>query len=269
MKSPFDLKGEVVLVTGGAGGIGRYAAKTFVSAGATVVIADRNHEGGKKEAGLISAEGSGNCIAMPVDIQDSNSVRSLVSLVLEKFSRIDVLVNSAGVSIRHPALEFPESDWDYILNINLKGTFLVCQAVGREMVKKRKGKIINISSVAALIAVNNRAAYCASKGGVTMLTKVLALEWAPYGVNVNAIGPGFTRTPLLDEFFDKIPGYEEKFKKVIPLDRIAETSDLEGVLLLLGSKGADYITGQTIYVDGGYSIKTGQIIHMDGGYTIP
>ena len=268
MKPLFDLTEKVVLVIGGSRGIGLGAAKAFASAGAKVVIANRTYEEGQKAARGISDQG-GNAVALPVDVQNSESVNALVSKVLETFSRIDVLVNSAGVQLRKPALEFQESEWDRIININLKGTFLVCQAVGREMVKRRKGKIINLSSVAAHVGLHNRAPYCTAKAGVSMLTRVLALEWAPYGVNVNCVAPGYTRTELLEDLFKKDPNFADTIKQVIPMGRIGETFDLDGVFLLLGSEASDFITGQTLYIDGGFTIPTGKTLFMEGGYTVP
>jgi 2-deoxy-D-gluconate 3-dehydrogenase len=249
----FDLTGRIALVTGGSSGIGHEIAKTLARKGARVVISNRRKEEGEKAARVI-AEMRGEAIAIPADVSQKKSVEEMVQKALKQFGRIDILVNSAGINIRKPALDFEESDWDQVIDINLKGTFLTCQAVGRIMVEQKRGKIINISSSVEKIGMEMRIAYCASKGGISQLTKSLAIEWAPYGVNVNAVGPGFTRTALLAKLIEQDPTFIPMVQKRVPLGRLGLPEEVASVVLLLASDAGDYITGQTYFVDGGWTI---------------
>ncbi len=248
----FDLKGKVAIVTGGNSGIGLSMAQTLAKAGVNVAIVNRRAEEGQKAADSMRDQG-GEAQAFPADVSKKDEVEAVIKAVEEQMGPVDILVNSAGINIRKKALEYDLSEWQQILDINLMGTFIACQAVGRRMVDRRKGRIVNISSIAGNIGMTDRAPYCASKGGVSQLTKVLAIEWAPYGVTVNAIGPGFIRTPLISALF-KNPDFQEMVRNSTPMGRIGETEDLQGILLVLCSKAGDYITGQTIYIDGGWSV---------------
>lgn len=252
-KEIYDIKGKIAIVTGGNSGIGYEIAKTLAQSGAKIVIANRRREEGEKAAKAISELG-GEAIAIPTDVSQKASVEEMVQNVVGRFGRIDVVVNSAGINVRKYALDFEESDWDQVININLKGTFLVCQAVGRIMVGQKEGKIINISSAVEKIGMEMRAAYCASKGGVSQLTKVLAIEWAPYGVNVNAVGPGFMKTALLANLIEKDPTFVPMVQSRVPLGRLGLPEDVAGVVLLLASDAGNYITGQTFFIDGGWTI---------------
>ncbi len=194
------------------------------------------------------------CITIPANVSKKDEVVRMVNKSLEYFGRIDILVNCAGINIRKPSLQFEESEWNEIIDINLKGTFLCCQEVGRLMVEQRSGKVINISSIASLTAMELRGPYCASKAGVSQLTKVLAVEWAPYKVNVNAIAPGAMITPLTSELLKEGSEQYEKHIRKIPLRRFGEVDDLKGIVIFLASSASDYITGQTIFVDGGWTI---------------
>jgi len=248
----FDIRNQVAMVTGGSSGIGLAIAETLAKAGAKVAIVNRDADAGRSVADRLAGLG-GEVRAFPVDVAVKEEVDSAVESIINQFGAIDILVNSAGINIRGKTIDYPLSDWKKILDINLTGTFVVCQAVGRHMISRRKGRIINISSVAALVGLLDRAAYSASKAGVSQLTKVLALEWAPYGITVNAIGPGFIKTHLIADLM-KDPSFQKKIEDTVPLQRVGETSDLQGIILALCSTGGSYITGQTIYIDGGMSI---------------
>lgn len=249
----FDLTGKVAIVTGGNSGIGYEIAKTVSRNGARVVISNRRKEEGERAARAI-AEMGGEAVGIPADVSKKQSVEEMVKKVVDKFGQIDILVNSAGINIRKYALDFEESDWDQVVDINLKGTFLTCQAVGRIMVKQSKGKIVNISSALERIGMEMRAAYCASKGGVSQLTKCLAIEWAPYGVNVNAVGPGFTATALLANLTEQDPMFLTMVQTRVPLGRLGLPEEVANIVLLLASDAGNYVTGQTFFVDGGWTI---------------
>ena len=248
----FDLKDRVGIITGGSSGIGLAIARTLGYAGVKIAVVNRAAAAGKEAAAGLCKEGI-EAKAFPCDVSRKDDVEAMVKTVEETIGPVDILVNSAGINIRKKALEFEPAEWDQILDINLKGTFLACQAVGRKMVERRSGRIVNISSIAAFNGLSDRAPYCASKGGVSQLTKVLALEWATSGVTVNAIGPGYVRTPLITGLLQD-PAFQKTVQAHVPMNRIAEPEDLQGILLVLCSKAGAYITGQTIYVDGGWSI---------------
>jgi gluconate 5-dehydrogenase len=248
----FDIRDQVAMITGGSSGIGLAIAETLTKAGAKVAIVNRDADVGRAVATKLVSLG-GQAHAFPVDVGVKENVESVVEAIISHFGGIDILVNSAGINIRKKAIDFSLSDWQKILDINLTGTFAVCQAVGRHMISRRKGRIINISSVAALVGLPDRAPYCASKAGVSQLTKVLAVEWAAYGVTVNAIGPGFIKTPLIVDLLND-PSFQKKIEDTVPMQRVGETSDLQGIVLVLCSGAGAYITGQTIYIDGGMSL---------------
>jgi gluconate 5-dehydrogenase len=248
----FDLKDKVGIVTGGSSGIGLALAQTLGYAGVKIAIVNRTAAAGKAAAAGLCEEGV-EARAFPCDVSRKEDVEAMVAAVEQTLGPVGILVNSAGINIRKKALEFDPAEWDQILDINLKGTFLTCQAAGRRMVERRSGHIVNISSIASFIGLSERAPYCASKGGVSQLTKVLGLEWAAFGVTVNAIGPGYVRTPLITGLL-RDPAFQQTVNTQVPMNRIAETQDLQGILLVLCSKAGAYITGQTILVDGGWSI---------------
>ncbi len=249
----FDLKDKVGIITGGSSGIGLSIAQTLTHAGVKVAVVNRTKKTCQETAAKLSEKG-GNAKAFPTDVSKKDEVEAMANVVEEEMGPIDILVNSAGINLRKKAVDFDLAEWQQIIDINLTGTFLTCQAVGRRMIARRKGRIINISSVASSIGLTDRAPYCASKGGVSQLTKALAIEWGPYGVTVNAIGPGFTRTPLIEPLMNA-PDFQDKIRTLVPVQRIGETEDLNGIALVLCSKAGAYITGQTIIVDGGWSIQ--------------
>lgn len=249
----FDLSGKVAIITGGNRGIGFAIAKGLASAGAAVVIANRNAGEGQKAAGTLTSEGF-RAIGVQTDVSDKSSVSNLVQAVIAEFNRIDILVNSAGVIQRGAVEDFTEEQWDYIMNINLKGLFFCCQLAGKEMIKRKKGKIINISSNVSEVIQNLRVVYAVSKAGVSHLTRGLALEWARYNINVNAIGPGPTITELNKKYFEENPDDLQERLDSIPMARVGNPLDHVGAAIFLASDASDYVTGQTLLVDGGSTI---------------
>ena len=248
----FDLKGQVAIVTGGNSGIGFSIAETLLSAGVRVAIVNRKIESGRQAVARLREQG-GEALAFQADVSKQDEMEAVAKAVEAQMGAVDILVNSAGINIRRKAIEYELAEWQQILDINLTGTFLACRAVGRRMMERRRGRIVNISSIGSAIGLTDRGPYCASKGGVSQLTKVLAIEWAPYGMTVNAIGPGYMRTPLISGLMND-PEFQNRVRSQIPLQRVGETRDLAGIVLVLCSKAGAYITGQTIYVDGGWSI---------------
>lgn len=250
----FDLSRRIAIVTGGATGIGFGIARGLATAGAAVVIANRRVQKGQEAAESIRKEGL-EAVAIPTDVSSMSSIASLVSKVVSDFGKIDILVNSAAVVRRGPAEEVTEEDWEYVIDTNLKGLFFCCQVVGREMMRNRKGKIINISSLSSTLAEPIRSLYATSKAGVSQLTRALAFEWVKYNINVNAIVPGLTsNTELPAKFFEEHPGAFEEFLREIPKGRAAYPEDYVGAAIFLASDASDYVVGHCLVVDGGMSI---------------
>jgi len=250
----FDLSGKVAIVTGGNRGIGFGIARGLAKAGATVVIANRNVASGQKAVDTLKKEDL-KASHIATDVSKIASVAAMVAEVVRQFGKIDILVNNAAVIIRKPAEEFTEEDWNTIMSTNLKGVFFCSQLVGREMIKNKKGKIINISSVVSQIAQEGRSVYAIAKAGVSHLTRALALEWAKYGINVNAIGPGVTLTEINRDFFKAHP---EEFQKIlvgVPTNRPGAPEDYAGAAIFLASDASNYMVGQTLIIDGGMSIQ--------------
>jgi gluconate 5-dehydrogenase len=249
----FDLRGKRAIVTGGSSGIGFAIAHALIRAGATVAIVNRDTEAGRRAAAELSLSG-GAASSFPADVSREDQVQAVVEAIEEAHGPTDILVNSHGINVRKPALELKLWEWQQIMAINLTGAFLMCQEVGRRMVRRRSGSIVNVSSVVSLVGRKGLSAYSATKGGLSQLTRTLALEWAPYNVRVNAIGPGFIRTPLTRPLFEN-PGFLEEVERLVPLKRVGLPEDLVGVVMILCSRAGSYITGQTIYIDGGWSIS--------------
>ena len=251
MSDLFRLDGKIAVVIGGAGGIGEVLAMGLSRYGAKVAIGSRNLEKLNEVAKTIHSETGGEVAAFQVDVTDEKSVASLVDKVLGKFGTVDILVNAMGINIKRDAFEYPIKDWENIFAVNVKGTMIACKQFGRVMKEKKQGKIINLSSVRGIRGfTGGNSAYCATKGAVELTTKALALEWAPYNIHVNALGPSLIITPGTIHI-QKNPELAEKYKAAVPLKRLGMPQDLIGACVFLASEASDFVTGQTLYVDGG------------------
>jgi NAD(P)-dependent dehydrogenase (short-subunit alcohol dehydrogenase family) len=247
--NPFDLTGKVAVVTGGGTGLGNGMAGGLARAGALVVLASRRQDVVDRAAAEIRAAG-GKAEGVSLDVTRIKELQAFFDAIAKRHGGLDILVNNAGTNRRNPALEYTEQDWDTVLNLNLKSVFFCCQAAARIMKERGGGKIINTASLSSAIASSNQSAYSPSKAGVRMLTMQLAFEFAPYRINVNAIGPGWFRTPLNDDLF-RNEAWARGATALIPWSRTGTPDDLAGAAVFLASRASDYVTGQVIYVDGG------------------
>jgi len=249
-----DLPGKVALVTGASSGLGRHFAQTLARQGVKVGLGARRIDALEATAAAIRAEG-GTAAVIRLDVTDAASVSSAIQSLEAELGAIDILVNNSGASISKPLLEQTESDWDAVVNVNLKGAFLVATEVARRMRdQQRAGSIINIESILSFRQAGAVAPYAASKAGLTQLTRTMALELARYRIRVNGIAPGYFATDINRGFFDTEPG--RALLKRIPQRRLGELADLDGPLLLLASDASRYMTGATLVVDGGHLCST-------------
>jgi len=263
----YNLEGKVAIVTGGGRGIGKAIALVFAEAGVDVVVAARTVEQIEGTAKEIRGLGQ-RAIAVPTDVTKADQVENMVKKAISEFGKIDILVNDAGTgqakpvvplpgvklhgweAVRDPNTPMSEEEWHLIMNTNLTSIFLCTRAVGPYMIEQRRGKVINISSVNADMGLPYRISYNTSKAGVNMFTRCLALEWAPFNINVNAIGPGDYPTPLTAKMHND-PKRVEELLHFIPLGRVGDVRDLGLLAVYLASDASNYMTGQTIYLDGG------------------
>jgi gluconate 5-dehydrogenase len=247
----FDLSGRVALVTGGSRGLGLEMAEGLGEAGAKVVVTARRQQWLTSAADTLSAAGI-DALALPCDITDSTHVDALCQAVLTRFGAIDILVNNAGVAWVAPVEDMPLDKWRLVIDTNLTGTFVVTQVVGRTMIARQRGKVINMASIAGLIGeppgVLNAIGYSAAKGGVIAFTRDLAVKWARHGISVNAIAPGYFPTRMTEAVLGRS---SREIEARTPLGRIGKPGELKGVAVFLASAASDYITGQVIAVDGG------------------
>jgi NAD(P)-dependent dehydrogenase (short-subunit alcohol dehydrogenase family) len=245
----FDLNGQVALVTGGSRGLGKSMAEGLAQAGASILIGDvlntddavddlKNH--------------TDNVVGMEVDVTDRNDVKAMVKKAQEDLGSLDILVNNAGVFRTDPAEDFSDKDWEDVLDVNLKGQYICAQEAGNVMIEQNSGKIINIASVAGLQAFSESVSYNASKGGVVMLTKTLAVEWGEYDVQVNAICPGSFKTDMTDDLLED-ESFQQMIENQVPLKRVGQPEELAGTAVYLASGASSYTTGETIVVDGGWT----------------
>lgn len=246
----FDLTGKVAMVIGGTGGIGKDIALALAEQGADVVIASRHPQNGQDVVAQIQKLGR-RAETVAVDILDESGVCMMTDRVVAEFGRIDILVNGAGTNIWQKAEEYSVENWDKVVDMNLKGTFLVSREVGKYMIAQGGGKIINISSVRSLLGYReNYTAYCASKGGLNMYTKALAAEWAKYNIKVNAVAPTFIETPLVADMLADAKTRTTLINR-IPLGRLGQPADLVGAVIYFAALASDFVTGQILFVDGG------------------
>jgi gluconate 5-dehydrogenase len=247
----FDLQGKVALVAGGAGAIGSEMACALAAFGASVAIADQFEEAACQAAARLAGAGGGP-VGLAMDITDPASIERGVAAVEHGLGPIDILVNAAGTHVEQPAETLSPEAWDTVLGVNLRGAFLLAQGAARAMIARGKGgSHIHVTSVRSGLGIRRGyAAYCASKGGLGILIKQLATEWAKYGIRVNGIAPTFTRTPLVEDYLND-PAFYSTLVNRIPLGRVCETADLAGIAIFLASEASAFITGQNIYVDGG------------------
>ena len=241
------LEGKVALITGGARGIGKEIAMLFARNGSNIAICDVNLEEAEKTAQEIRGLGR-ESLAFKADVTDSSQVQDMVDKILDKFNKIDILINNAGITKDNLLLRMSEDDWDKVIAVNLKGTFVCTKLVSKVMLKQRFGKMVNLASIIGIIGNAGQANYAASKAGIIGLTKSVAKELASRNICVNAIAPGFIRTDMTSKLPEEV---QKKMLSVIPLGRFGEAKDVADLALFLSSESSSYITGQVIQVDGG------------------
>jgi NAD(P)-dependent dehydrogenase (short-subunit alcohol dehydrogenase family) len=246
----FSLEGKTAVVTGGTSGIGRAMAVGLAEAGADVVATGRRAQQVEEAAAEIEAHGR-KSLRQPSDVGDRASLEKLLASTLEKFGKVDILINCAGIIKRTPTLDLGEEEWANILNTNLTGTLRACQIFGRHMLERGSGRIINIASLNSFVALAEVAAYAASKAGVASLTRSLAVEWSRKGVTVNAIAPGVFRTDINAKLLDSTPRGQELLLRT-PMGRFGRTEELVGAAIYLASDSASFVTGEVLVVDGGF-----------------
>ena len=249
-----DLKGQVALITGAAKGIGKAISLGFARMGARLILVDIDQTNMERVSCEAMEIGSPAVVSHVADMRRVEEIRTLRPLVEKTFRQVDILVTNAGTNVPKPSLKVTEADWDYLVDLNLKGVFFTCQTIGRLMIRRRRGTIINLASTMGFVALPERAVYCTTKGGIVQMTKALALEWAPFRIRVNAIAPTFIKTPM------SIPWLKDKeFKKFvvarIPWGRLGQPEDVVGAVLFLVSSAADLMTGTTLLIDGGWTAQ--------------
>ncbi|MDO8106350.1 SDR family oxidoreductase [Isoptericola sp. b441] len=249
----FSLEGQVALVTGASRGIGHDLVLALAGAGAHTIAGVRRTDDAARLLAQVRAAG-GSASAVALDVTDHASIEAAVAAVEADHGRIDVLVNNAGLGFNHDALDVTEADWDQIMDVNLKGLFFVTQAVARGMVARGYGRVVNLGSQAGEVGIRRHAVYSASKGGVDLLTKVLALEWAPHGVTVNTVAPTYAYTPGTADRLDD-PAVAADILARIPTGRFASTADVAAAVLYLASPSSGMVTGTVLPVDGGWTAQ--------------
>ena len=251
MQELFDLSGKVAIVTGASRGLGQYFSRALARAGADLVITSRTLSSLTEFKQEIESLGR-RALAVGMDVLSKSDIDNMVQAVMKEYGKIDILVNNAGLNIRSSAADFSWEDWDTVLQTNLKGNFFCAQAVGKEMMKRKYGRIINMGSCTCVFGMEGIAPYTASRGGVLMMTKSLAAEWGRFGITANVLAPGWFKTAQNAALYEN----EEWVKNVkgrIPLNRPGQPHDLDGTVIFLASDASAYVTGQIILVDGGFT----------------
>ncbi len=250
----FRLDGRVALVTGGGRGLGRVMADALAGAGASVSVSARDASNASRVASEIATTSGGKALGVSADVTRQSDVVAMVAKTLDMFGRLDILVNNAGINIRGPIETLSEDDWDQVIDTNLKGPWLCCRAVGEIMRKQKWGRVVNVSSMLGEISLPGRSPYASSKGGLTLLTRTLALEWASDGVNVNALCPGpfatEINTPLLNN-----PVAKATMQAKVPLGRWGNPDEIGPAVVFLASEASSFMTGATLFIDGGYTAQ--------------
>ena len=248
----FRLDGRAAIVTGGGGALGTAMARGLANAGASVLVVDRDERAAEATVGLLR-EGGADAFAVPADVTDETAVEATVARAVDRWGRLDILINSAGIGARGAAADYERARWEQVLSINLTGTFLFCRAAGNVMLEAGDGRIVNIASIAGLVGYQGNPAYLASKGGVVQLTRALAVEWATRGVRVNAIAPGVIASPMVAVQVAREPGFYDAFRARHPVGRFGHAQELVGPALFLCSDASSFVTGHILAVDGGYT----------------
>lgn len=249
----FDLTGKVSLVTGAGRGLGHHIALALAAYGSDVVICDLTLAELEQTRNAVQHLGR-RAYSVQADVTKIHEIHAMVEKAVDEFGHIDILVNNAGIIGPQWAVDVTEETWDRVIGTNLKGVFFCAQAVGRVMIGQKSGKIINISSAISTVVMPQRATYCTSKGGVNQLTKLLAVEWGPYNINVNAIAPATIKTQLTEQLLKNKEFHHRILDKII-LGRLAEPSDVTGAVIYLASSASDFVTGHVLHVDGGWTIQ--------------
>jgi NAD(P)-dependent dehydrogenase (short-subunit alcohol dehydrogenase family) len=249
----FQLENKVAIVTGAGRGIGRAIAIGLAEAGANVILLSRTESDLREVAGEIEKLGR-HVTTIQTDVTNREDIQKAMNVISQQYNAVDILINNAGMNIRSKALEVTDEEWQQIMDTNLKSAFMMSQEVGRVMKEKgTNGRIINIASVAGHVALRTGVVYAATKAAMIQMTKVLALEWGQYGININSIGPWYFKTPLTEKLLQD-EEYVSGILSVTPLKRVGELQELVGPAVFLCSDAASYITGQTLFVDGGMTI---------------
>lgn len=251
MQELFDLSGKVAIVTGASRGLGQYFSRALAKAGADLVITSRTLSSLTEFKQEIESLGR-KVLAVQMDVLSQSDIENMVQAAIKEYGKIDILVNNAGLNIRNPATEFSWEDWDTVLQTNLKGNFFCAQAVGKEMIKRKYGRIINMGSCTCVFGMEGIAPYTASRGGVLMMTRSLAAEWGKFGITANVLAPGWFKTAQNAALYEN-PEWIKNVKSRIPLDRPGQPHDLDGTVIFLASDASAYVTGQMILVDGGFT----------------